>query len=151
VLHAKVSDNHMNTRFITALGPVFLGAVIVAMWFQIRNLEKQVSLLTRTSARPQVYPVGQQSPKVVPTPQQSVFKLAGSQGTTGPTQQTTPIGVPWDVERAMMGGAHGNDATRATMQDKTIQSDVSPTTLSNDSTSPPKMNLDFLDRDTGPN
>jgi hypothetical protein len=94
----------MNTRFLPILGRAVLAAVIVSMWFQIHNLEKQVNFLTRTSARPQVIPVGQQTPNEVLESHTSVFKLIGSHA-NAPTEPATPIGVPWNVERAMIGSA----------------------------------------------
>lgn len=50
------------------------------------------------------------------------------------------FGVPWDVERAMMGGAHEND--NYLPHDQTIHIEAAPNSIEFDSR--PKMNLENL-------
>jgi hypothetical protein len=101
----------MNTRFIATFGSCLLAALIVAMWLQIRDLEKRVDILTRTSTGSRLIPVSEFPPVAIPNRQNSVFKLIGSQRPAQPTVPEVPksdIGVPWDVERAMMRDANRN-------------------------------------------
>ncbi len=138
----------MKKQITVSICGIALVVVTTMLWLRVRSLETTVNTLNqRLQSNPTVVTVGQTKTNK-DSAQQPVFKLIES---AKHNEYTTNIGVPWDVERAMMSGAHENDTTRDTMQGEPIQIEVSPTTPTNDSTSPPKMNLDFLDRDTGPN
>jgi hypothetical protein len=76
---------------------------IVLLWLRVRELEKTVHALSqRPSAAPSVVSLSKPEPENE-TEKQQVFKLIDAARKTDSGK--SKVGIPWDVERAMMGGA----------------------------------------------
>jgi hypothetical protein len=89
---------------IAAVGIGLLVAVGLLYW-RVRVLEQTVQTLNpRLSSHGTVVSLQQPAPPNS-EPKQQVFKLIDTAPTTS-TPGTTKIGVPWSVERAMIGGAN---------------------------------------------
>jgi hypothetical protein len=111
----------MKSQAIIAICFTVLTLATIALWLRVRSLEVQ----SKENAKGN-----------------SVFKLIENTGNNG---HTTNIGVPWDVERAMMGdAAQRNELFRP----EPIKNEVSPTTPLD---SPPRINLDNLNRESDSN
>ncbi|HEX3601254.1 MAG TPA: hypothetical protein VHU84_13975 [Lacipirellulaceae bacterium] len=86
------------------------GAVFVS-WVRIRNLEKNVDGLYQIiRTMPGVITVGDAHSSEGVLPRKSVFKLIDAKPPE-PSAKSS-IGVSWDVERAMLGGAHEGELSR---------------------------------------
>jgi hypothetical protein len=88
----------MLKQSIRTLACVALIAVIGALWLRVRSLEATVNALNQRSAPAVVMPIGEA--KSNGAEHKPVFKLIDS---ATENQHKSNVGVPWDVERALMG------------------------------------------------
>src|SRR5215212_5044091 len=92
-----------NQLFVAAFCGVLL-FIVGLLWWRVRELEKIVnSLRYQPVANSAVVWQNEQQPKNDASKKQ-VFKLIDSSETVDPGK--TKVGVPWSVERAMMGDAN---------------------------------------------
>ena len=104
----------MKKQLFLAAFCVVLLLMVGLLWWRVRELERTVNSLRIEPAANStiVWQKEQQSKKDAPKKQ--VFKLIDSPAPVYPGKSN--IGVPWNVERAMMGGAHQNGELRRTEQ-----------------------------------
>ncbi len=134
----------MKKKLAISVFAVVLLSTIAMFWLRVRSLEKTLeSLNKRLQNNPTVVTVGEAKSNDS-SEHKPVFKLIES---AKHTEQNSNVGVPWDVERAIMGGARESEIMRG----ESIRVEMSPAAPTIESPAQPRMNLDFLNRDTGSN
>lgn len=132
----------MKKQAIIALVGIVMIVAIGMLWLRVRSLEATVDALNqRLQTNRNVVTVGE-AKSDENAEGKPIFKLIES---AKHNDKTTNVGVPWDVERAMMGEANTGEASR--FDPSRIVAPPESTVI--EPMSPPKMNLDFLEREPG--
>jgi hypothetical protein len=123
-------------------------AAVAALWWRMQQLESKVAGMEKqlqTHSGMVSLRMNQSNGKQ-PEGKHQIFRLIDSV----PAQRnvrSTDVGVPWDVERAMMGDAMKNDPARFTPS----RIEAPPEGQIIDPSGPPRMDLDFIPKEPGPN
>jgi hypothetical protein len=122
MLHAQ-GRRYMKKPSLATLVGVVMFVAIGLLWWRVRQLESTVSTLNqRLASKPSVISVRQSEP-LPSIDKRKIFKLIDSATSE---EGRSPIGVPWSVERAMIGGAHETPST--IRQEQSTRIEASPTT-----------------------
>ncbi|MFO0788725.1 MAG: hypothetical protein U0805_04655 [Pirellulales bacterium] len=125
----------MKKHLPLTLATVVLLAVIGALWSRIRTLEAEVnSLRKQVTTDATIMPLRNTEVNRANEPANSVspFKLLTPARQNDHTDRATNVGVLWEVERAMIGGAHENGVPRQEdirVEGKIDSPDATPTLL----------------------
>jgi hypothetical protein len=112
----------MKKQFVVVTVGVVMLVVMALQWWRAQELQRTVDVLQKKLQAKSETISARQADSKQETDKQRVFKLIDSPQRS---DNTTEVGVPWDVERAMMGGARENRAGQ--LRDGPATIEVSPT------------------------